>query len=234
MLSARIFGLTFLVLTVALYAVIGIQAQSSKTGEQKEEQKTGEKRFEAPPALSPSDTAKPQDLFDSLTQFSATKVGSLSGDIDEIKVARSGNLMWAEAYNKINHLVTDLKARETYFMIVQPKEQCLHHGAVAEQSFPFGFFRPGFKVDRTSAGEAVLDGHHCHVESVVRTGPSGDAVHVKLWEADDLKGFPLKVEVERPGGQVATITYKDVKLGPPDPALFKIPKNCQEGPGRGN
>lgn len=138
--------------------------------------------------------------------------------------------MWAQSYNKVNHLITNLSTSETYFMMMEPKERCIHEEALAEQSFPFAFFRQGYKTESTPAGEAVVDGHHCHIESVVRTSPLGRIMHVKFWEADDLNGFPVKVEVGEPPARVSTITYKDVKLGPPDPALFAHPKNCESGP----
>jgi hypothetical protein len=229
MLLARIFGLTILALTIALYPTIGIQAQSSKTGEQiatPQQKQSAQKRS----AASLPHTAKSQGPFDSLTEFSATMVGGLMGNIDEIKIYRSGNQMWAQSYNKVNHLVTDLSTNETYFMLMEPKERCIHHQALAVQSFPFAFFGPGYKIERTPAGEGMVDGHHCHVESVVRTALSGGEMHVRFWEADDLNGFPVKVEVDGPGGKPTTITYKDVKLGPPDPALFARPKNCIPGP----
>jgi len=229
MLLARIFGLTILVSTIALYPTIRIQAQSSKSGEQTaspQQEQSPQKRS----AASLPDTAKSPGPFDSLTEFSATMVGGLAGNIDEIKIYRSGNLMWAQSYNKVNHLVTNLSTHETYFMLMQPKEQCIHHQVLAGQSFPFAFFSRDDKFERTPAGEAVVDGHHCHVESVVRTAPTGGEMHVRFWEADDLKGFPVKIEVDGPGGRVVTITYKDVKLGPPDPALFAHPKNCIPGP----
>ena len=229
MLSARIVGLTILVLAIGLYPTIGIQAQSSKTGEttpNPQQKQSAQKRS----AASLPHTAKSQGPFDSLTEFSATMVGGLAGNTDEIKIYRSGNLMWAQSYNKVNHLVTDLSTHETYFTLMEPKERCIHHWALAEQSFPFAFFGPDYKIERTPAGEAVVDGHHCHVESVVRTALSGSEMHVRFWEADDLNGFPVKVEIDMPAGRVTTITYKDVKLGPPDPALFVHPKNCEPGP----
>jgi hypothetical protein len=223
MLSARNFNFAFLVFIVALYSTMAMQAQSSKPAAKPPASSA------KTPAPSPAASSKAPDPFASLNQFSATVTGGVSGNVDEIKVARSGKLMWYEAYNKINYGITNLETRETYFVIKQPKEQCTLNPGLAVQSFPFGFFRQGYQFERTPEGEAELDGHHCHVESYVRTSEAGDSVRVKFWEADDLKGFPLKVEITRPGGHVATITYKDVKLGPPDAALFVHPKNCLKG-----
>ena len=201
MLVARIF-----VLTWGLYLTIGMQAQSSKT----------------------ADTAKSQDPFSSLTEFSATMVGSLLGNIDETKVYRSGNLMRTAMPNG-NYFVTDLKTLDTY--AVFPK-RCVYSETPPIFPFPFTSFRvqkPTFQ--RTPAGEGMVDGHHCHIESVRRTSEGG-TMQMRFWEADDLNGFPVKVEVDAPGGRVITIAYKDVKIGPPDPAVFKHPKNCGKAKAR--
>jgi hypothetical protein len=160
--------------------------------------------------------------------------GSLLGNTDDVKVYRSGKLMRVEGWNKMTFYVANLSTNDTYAVMHRPKlklERCVHENAPLLQTFPFSFFRPDYKVQRTPAGEGDVDGHHCHIESVVRTAPSGSAMHVRFWEADDLNGFPVKIEVDRPQGRVITIAYTDVKLGPPDPALFKLPKNCGKGPG---
>jgi hypothetical protein len=53
-------------------------------------------------------------------------------------------------------------------------------------------------------------------------------IKLKLWEAEDLHGFPVKVQVLNGGGR-GTIQYKDVVLGPADPSLFIRPKHCMAG-----
>jgi len=54
---------------------------------------------------------------------------------------------------------------------------------------------------------------------------------MKLWEAEDLQHFPIKIEVEPISPTVSTakkmdITYTNVSLAPPDPNLFKHPAKC--------
>jgi hypothetical protein len=134
----------------------------------------------------------------------------------------------------MNFFLTNLDSKETFFVLRRPKlkqEVCKRQDAHLLQAFPFSFFHPDYKYQRTPEGEEEFDGHHCHVESVVRTSPTGAEMHVKFWEADDLKGFPVKIEVTN-AGKLITITYKDVKLAPPDPALFKLPAHCEQGPGK--
>jgi hypothetical protein len=49
---------------------------------------------------------------------------------------------------------------------------------------------------------------------------------LKMWEATDLSGFPLKLEVQRTTGTPVTITYKEVKIERPDASLFHLPARC--------
>lgn len=225
---ARVLGLS-----IALGLTIGAPAQPPKSGEQA----SGEQAKAAPrkqPAKPEPVAVNPPGPFDSLTEFSATMIGSLAGNEgQETKVYRSGKLMRVDSWNGINFFITNLSTNETSALLRRPQlktERCVHEGGLLLQSFPFGFFRAGYKFQRTPAGEEDVDGHHCHIESVVRTDSSGNEIHVKFWEADDLNGFPVKIEVARARNTI-TVAYKDVKLGPPDPAVFKLPANCMAGPG---
>jgi len=50
---------------------------------------------------------------------------------------------------------------------------------------------------------------------------------MKLWEAEDLQGFPVKVEVNVvSNGNKFTLNYSNVSLKAPDAALFKSPAKC--------
>lgn len=83
----------------------------------------------------------------------------------------------------------------------------------------------GTKVERTPVGTEVVDGHTCKVENVVVTTAEGKITQSKVWEAQDLKGAPVKIESQTPHGKVVA-TYRDIVLGTPDPALFKPPSPC--------
>ncbi len=83
----------------------------------------------------------------------------------------------------------------------------------------------GTKVERTPAGTEVVDGHSCKVENVVVTGADGKTTHSKVWEAEDLKGAPVKIESQTEKGKVMA-GYRDIVLGTPDAELFKPPSKC--------
>jgi hypothetical protein len=78
--------------------------------------------------------------------------------------------------------------------------------------------------------EETVDGHVCKIESLTLT-PRDDrpiVAKVKLWEAEDLDGFPIRIDVEE-GGQTFTSTYTNVSLRAPDPKLFQHPAKCTPG-----
>ncbi len=92
----------------------------------------------------------------------------------------------------------------------------------------------GAKVERTPAGTDVVDGHKTKVEEVVVTRADGKVMKSKVWEADDFKGFPIKiisgVEPDKmaPGSKPMKIgaLYGDIKFEKVDPSLLTPPDNC--------
>jgi hypothetical protein len=74
-------------------------------------------------------------------------------------------------------------------------------------------------------GTETVDGHTCKVENVVVTRADGKTIESKVWEAEDLKGVPVKIESHIEGGTLTAI-YRDIVLGTPDKALFAPPEKC--------
>ncbi|MCU1299846.1 MAG: hypothetical protein JWQ87_130 [Candidatus Sulfotelmatobacter sp.] len=81
---------------------------------------------------------------------------------------------------------------------------------------------PGTKVEKKLVGSEVVEGHSCTVENVVLTSPDGKTLQAKIWAADDLKGFPVKIEALGS----PTFIFRDIVLATPDPALFQPPAKC--------
>jgi hypothetical protein len=51
-------------------------------------------------------------------------------------------------------------------------------------------------------------------------------MYLRFWEAEDLHGFPIKVQVMK--GPRSVIEYKNVIVGPQDPTLFMHPNSCKK------
>jgi|CZLA01.1.fsa_nt_gi hypothetical protein len=214
--------IVFMLLTGCMAAQVAgapAQAQEGAQGQASEQAPA-----EPPVAPAPATSGFP---FDQFQEFSAIMVGSvLMGDEREGHIYRSGNLLRMQGTEGIGYFLTDLASFETYAFT---RLGCTNDPHPYFRAFPFSASRPGRKIERVAAGKESVDGHMCQVEDVTVSG--GDLampMKLKLWEAEDLHGFPVKVEVLR-GSRHSIIQYKDVVLGPVDPTLFVRQKHCGKG-----
>ena len=82
------------------------------------------------------------------------------------------------------------------------------------------------RIEVTELGNETVDGHPCVKNKVVETDKKGRRHEYTVWNATDLKKFPVKIETGVQTGEqrsTVTILIKDVKLGAPDAALFEPP-----------
>lgn len=85
-----------------------------------------------------------------------------------------------------------------------------------------------YKVNVTKLGTDTVDGLETTKNKVVVTDASGGQQYeATVWNAKDLKDFPVKIQHSM-GGQQGTIHYKDVKLGKPDAGQFEPPTNFKK------
>lgn len=81
-----------------------------------------------------------------------------------------------------------------------------------------------YKVETTELGKESIAGHPCVKNKVVVIDEQGRKYESTVWNATDLKNFPLKIESTQNGTPV-TMAFKDVKLAKPDAAMFEAPAN---------
>ena len=165
-----------------------------------------------------------QNPFETFQFFSATLHGGMGDDHDR-KIYRSGKMLrldFEDHYRLVN--LEKLTTR-----IVQP-DHCQQFVRPDAGSYPFSAYHD-FKVTRDpTEDKETVDGHPCKIENVTFTRGDDDpiVIQMKLWEAEDLQGFPVKGEVSvASNGNKFTFNYTDVSLKPPDPALFKSPAKCK-------
>jgi len=157
-------------------------------------------------------------------------VGSLMrGDEGESYIYRSGNLLRNSGPELRNFVITDLTTKESFGIAATG---CIHDSHPYVRAAPFSFGGADVTVERTAAGQETLDGHACKIEDVTVTAKRFmSPMKMKIWEAEDLQGFPIKVEFLRGTAHHPEIHYKNVVLGPQDPTLFIYPKNCEKSLG---
>jgi hypothetical protein len=84
-----------------------------------------------------------------------------------------------------------------------------------------------FKVETTELGKETVDGHPCIKNKAVVTDDKGVKHEFVVWNATDLKKFPVKLQMEEQGQQV-TMLFKDIKLAKPDSAQFDPPADFKK------
>jgi hypothetical protein len=170
--------------------------------------------------------------LDSFTEFSAVMVGSRAepGEgASQGHIYRSGKLMRMEDPGRVGYFITDLSTGESYGI---SEMGCIHDGHPFVRALPFRVApQADITVTRAAVGKETVDGHSCQIENVTVSSPSfASPMKMRFWEAEDLHGFPIKIEFLLPSGHDPIIRYKNVVLGRQDPTLFIHPKSCGELP----
>lgn len=80
--------------------------------------------------------------------------------------------------------------------------------------------KPQFEA--TVLGKETIDGHPCVRNKVVVPDQGGQKREVLVWNATDLKEFPIQIQTTENGATVV-MRYSDVKLAKPDAKQFDPP-----------
>ena len=78
------------------------------------------------------------------------------------------------------------------------------------------------KMDLTEVGKETVDGHPCVKNKAVVTEKDGAKHESLVWNATDLKKFPIKIE-QSEGATKVTMLFRDVSLSKPAADLFDPP-----------
>ena len=84
------------------------------------------------------------------------------------------------------------------------------------------------KVEITELGKETVDGHPCVKNNAVVTDKQGSKHQFTVWNATDLKNFPVKIEMNEPGNGSSpavamTVSYQNISFSKPDASSFSPP-----------
>lgn len=79
-----------------------------------------------------------------------------------------------------------------------------------------------YQLALTALGEETLDGHACVKNQAVITDKDGQKHNAIVWNATDLKNFPIRIQ-QSEDGQAVTLHFRDVKLAKPEADQFQPP-----------
>ncbi len=83
------------------------------------------------------------------------------------------------------------------------------------------------KMDRQAIGKETIDGHPCVKHKVTFTSEKGGKEEYTVWNAIDLKDFPVQILVKQNEDTIIT-RYKQIQLTKPEAKLFDLPAGFKE------
>lgn len=83
-------------------------------------------------------------------------------------------------------------------------------------------FQKKFDISKSNLGKETVAGHPCQKTKVVVLGDKGQRQEATVWFATDLKDFPVQMQMDQKDSSVV-MTYRDIRLTPPDPKRFEAP-----------
>ena len=92
---------------------------------------------------------------------------------------------------------------------------------------PGGKKVPEGKLDKAELGKETVENHACTKSKLTFTDKDGQTAEALVWEATDLKNFPIQYQTVD-AGQTTTTTFTDIKMGKPDAALFELPASYKK------
>ena len=83
------------------------------------------------------------------------------------------------------------------------------------------------KLEKTELGADTVEKHPCTKSKLTFTDKDGQTAEATVWEATDLKNFPIQYQTVEDRGTTTT-TFSDIKMGKPDASLFTLPENYKK------
>jgi hypothetical protein len=83
------------------------------------------------------------------------------------------------------------------------------------------------KLEKTELGSDTVEKHACKKSKLTFTDKDGGTAEAMVWEATDLKGFPIQYQTVE-NEQTMTTTFTDIKMAKPDASLFDLPEGYKK------
>lgn len=197
------------------------------------------------PPSGPSFGVEMRKIFGENSAFSATMEMSMPGGADGGDTTMTGKVSFSDGKSRFEMDMANLKngklppqaaARmkqmgmdkmcaisrpdKSVSYLVYPGLQAYAENPVPDKSAAKS--PADFKVDTTELGKENVAGHDCVKNKVIVTDGAGKTSEFTVWNATDLKKFPVKI-VTSQNNRMMTMIFKDVQLGAPDASQFEPP-----------
>ena len=83
------------------------------------------------------------------------------------------------------------------------------------------------KLEKTELGSDTVEKRPCKKSKLTFTDKDGKTAEAIVWEATDLKNFPIQYQTVE-NEQTTTTTFSDIKMDKPDASLFDLPEGYKK------
>jgi len=120
--------------------------------------------------------------------------------------------------------ITRLDKKMTYIVYPGMQSYVENPAAKSDETNP-----DDIKVEITEISKETTGGHDCVKNKVVMTGKDGIKHESTVWNATDLKKFPVRIESNEQGQKVVML-FKDVSFKKPEASTFEAPADFAKYP----
>jgi hypothetical protein len=125
----------------------------------------------------------------------------------------------------IDQVVSVLRPEQHATVVIFPKLQALVKLPMPAEEAQ-AFLKPT-KMERTAVGQEKMEGYPCVKYRVVVTDDKGKRHEATVWNATEMRDFPVCVAT-REGEGTVVMRFRQVQFVPPDPAKFEPPAGYAE------
>ncbi|HXE75033.1 MAG TPA: FecR domain-containing protein [Candidatus Xenobia bacterium] len=157
--------------------------------------------------------------------FSADIVSTAGGRTFRMRMYTRGNISRMEMAEQGQRVITIMRPDRNLAWTLMVDQQMYMEvpltnlPAEARGDFARAMTDPNVKYETELLGMEQVGGYQCQ-KMRYRTTYQGQTFSGTAWLATALDYFPIKVVTDQPA---TTVEYQNIKLGPPDPALFELP-----------
>jgi outer membrane lipoprotein-sorting protein len=156
-----------------------------------------------------------------MTMLFAVSAGNMRNEMDMTKMSgvRASDLEGMKQMGMDKMVILRLAEKKaTYMVYPNLQSYC---------DLPAGKGNPEGKLEKTEVGRETVEKHDCTKSKLTFTDKEGRTSEALVWEATDLKSFPIQYQTVDEG-QTTTTTFSDIKMDKPDAALFELPANYKK------
>ena len=214
-------------LAVLLLGSLSAQAQFSPSGPQTGLNAAMLKLFGENTAFSSQATVRMLDSSGtesmSLPMAMALRDGKVRAELDLTQVKSkemSPEIAASLKQMGMNRMVTIMRPDLKSMLYVYPSLQAYAETPLSKEDLDQ--LQHKATVQTSKLGTETIAGHLCEKNKVVVTGNNNKKTEAIVWNANDLKKFPIQMQIDQPDAKVI-MQYNDVRLQSPDSKQFEAP-----------